>query len=54
MVKVTECINCGTKTSSRNHICALCKAGITKIHNDLTDLLKEDDLVLSAKKKKAG
>jgi hypothetical protein len=34
--KTTKCIRCGIQTSCKNGICALCRAGITEIYNDLT------------------
>ena len=34
--KTTKCIKCGIQTSCKNGICALCKAGITEIYDDLT------------------
>jgi len=34
--KTTKCIRCGIQTSCKNGICALCRAGITKIYDDLT------------------
>jgi hypothetical protein len=41
-IRITKCKKCGTKTSCRNGICALCKAGITQIYDELRDLLKKD------------
>ena len=37
--KTTKCIKCGTKTTCKEGVCALCKSGITEIHNDLKELL---------------
>ena len=39
--KTTKCTKCGTKTTCKEGICALCKSGITAIHNDLKGLLKQ-------------
>jgi hypothetical protein len=55
--KITKCIKCGTQTSCRNGVCALCSAGITKIYDDLRNLLKRDknwNHSHALKKKKAG
>jgi len=40
-MKVHQCIVCGIETS-QGAICALCTAGITRMHNDLLKLLKTD------------
>ena len=42
MRKAYQCVVCGTKTA-QGTICALCSAGITRIHNDLMKLVRMDN-----------
>ena len=33
------CKECGTETFHKDHICALCRSGVTKLHDELIYLL---------------
>lgn len=41
-MKTNQCIVCGIETA-QGSICALCNAGITRMHDDLIKLLKMDN-----------
>ena len=41
-MKANQCIVCGIETA-QGSICALCTAGITRMHNDLMKLVKMDN-----------
>jgi hypothetical protein len=41
-IKTVKCLLCGNETLNGT-ICALCKTGIREIHQELIDLLKEDN-----------
>jgi hypothetical protein len=41
-MKANQCIVCGIETA-QGAICALCTAGITRMHNDLMKLVKMDN-----------
>lgn len=36
-----KCKKCGTETFHKDHICALCRSGITELHDELVYLLTE-------------
>ncbi len=57
-MKANQCIVCGIETA-QGSICALCTAGITRMHNDLMKLVKMDNnrklvkkLVISERKQR--
>lgn len=35
------CKECGTETFHKDHICALCRSGVTELHDELVYLLTE-------------
>jgi hypothetical protein len=41
-MKANHCIVCGIETA-QGSICALCNAGITRMHEDLMKLMKTDE-----------
>lgn len=41
-MKAKKCIECEKETYQVDQICVACKIGITRIHAELTDLLKKD------------
>jgi uncharacterized OB-fold protein len=36
-----RCKECGTETFHTDHICALCRSGVTELHDELVYLLME-------------
>jgi hypothetical protein len=48
-MKVTNCLVCGNETL-QGTLCAVCKAGITQIQQELIALLKEDKYLNVLKK----
>lgn len=36
-----RCKECGTETFHTDHICALCRSGVTELHDELVYLLTE-------------
>jgi len=48
-MKGTKCLVCGNETL-QGTMCAVCKAGIPKIHEELIALLKEDKYLNLLKK----
>jgi hypothetical protein len=52
-MKAHQCIVCGIETA-QGAICALCTAGVTRMHDDLMKLLKMDNTRKPVKKLKIG
>jgi hypothetical protein len=48
--KITKCVRCGIQTFCKNGVCALCRAGITKMYDDLTRENKSDRVSTCKKK----
>jgi|GEM_PF-1991943 len=42
-MKSKKCIKCGNETRDEDGICVLCKKDITKMHQELIDLLVNDE-----------
>jgi hypothetical protein len=42
-VKISRCAECGNETYQKDTVCVLCKIDITRMHEELADLLKKDN-----------